>query len=318
MNTHGKSIKIFAANSNMELAKEITRYVGVPMGSSKVSKFSDGEIAVDIHETVRGSDVFVIQSTCSPVNTNLMELLIMIDAFKRASAGQITAVMPYFGYARQDRKVKARDPITAKLVADLITRAGADRVLTMDLHAAQIQGFFNIPVDNLFSMPLLAKDFIERGFVGDDLVVVSPDLGSVTRARNFAHKLNAPLAIIDKRRPRANVAEVMNIIGDVKGKRAILIDDLIDTAGTIQQGAKALVERGGAREVYACAAHGVLSGPAIERIQDSPIKELVVTNSVPLPPEKQIPKIRVLSVASLFAEAIERIYESLPVSTLFD
>lgn len=318
MNTHGKSIKIFAANSNLELAKEITRYVGVPMGSSKVSKFSDGEISVDIHETVRGSDVFVIQSTSTPVNTNLMELLIMIDAFKRASAGQITAVMPYFGYARQDRKVKARDPITAKLVADLIAKAGADRVLTMDLHAAQIQGFFNIPVDNLFSMPILAKDFIERGFVGDDLVVVSPDLGSVTRARNFAHKLNAPLAIIDKRRPRANVAEVMNIIGDVKGKRAILIDDMIDTAGTIQQGAKALVERGGAREVYACAAHGVLSGPAIERIQDSPIKELIVTNSVPLPPEKQIPKIRVLSVASLFAEAIERIYEGLPVSTLFD
>jgi ribose-phosphate pyrophosphokinase len=318
MNTHGKSIKIFAANSNQELAKEITRYVGVPMGSSRVSKFSDGEISVDIHETVRGSDVFVIQSTCSPVNTNLMELLIMIDAFKRASAGQITAVMPYYGYARQDRKVKARDPITAKLVADLITKAGADRVLTMDLHAAQIQGFFNIPVDNLFSMPILAKDYIERGFVGDDLVVVSPDLGSVTRARNFAHKLNAPLAIIDKRRPRANVAEVMNIIGDVNGKRAILIDDMIDTAGTIQQGARALVERGGAREVYACAAHGVLSGPAIERIQDSPIKELVVTNSVPLPSEKQIPKVRVLSVASLFAEAIERIYESLPVSTLFD
>ncbi|HHY81818.1 MAG TPA: ribose-phosphate pyrophosphokinase [Clostridiales bacterium] len=318
MITHGKSIKIFAANSNMELAKEITRYVGVPMGSAKVSKFSDGEISVDIHETVRGSDVFVIQSTCSPVNTNLMELLIMIDAFKRASANQITAVIPYYGYARQDRKVKARDPITAKLVADLITTAGADRVLTMDLHAAQIQGFFNIPVDNLFSMPILARDYIERGFVGDDVVVVSPDLGSVTRARNFAHKLNAPLAIIDKRRPRANVAEVMNIIGDVKGKRAILIDDMIDTAGTIQQGAKALIERGGAKEVHACAAHGVLSGPAIERIVNSPIKELVITNSIPLPPEKQVDKIRVLSVASLFAEAIERIYEGLPVSTLFE
>ena len=318
MNTHGKNIKIFSANSNMELAKEIARYVGVPMGSSKVSMFSDGEISVDIHETVRGSDVFVIQSTCAPVNSNLMELLIMIDAFKRASATQITAVMPYYGYARQDRKVKARDPITAKLVADIITTAGADRVLTMDLHAAQIQGFFNIPVDNLFSMPILAKEYIERGFTGDDVVVVSPDLGSVTRARNFAHKLNAPLAIIDKRRPMANVAEVMNIIGDVKGKRAVLIDDMIDTAGTIQQGAKALVVRGGAKAVYACAAHGVLSGPAIERIQDSPIEELLITNSIPLPEGKQIEKIRVLSIAPLFAEAIERIYEGLPVSTLFN
>jgi len=318
MNPQGRNIKIFAANSNMELAKEITRYVGVPMGSSVVSKFSDGEITVNIQETVRESDVFVIQSTCAPVNTNLMELLIMIDAFKRASARQVTAVIPYYGYARQDRKVKARDPITAKLVADLITTAGADRVLTMDLHAAQIQGFFNIPVDNLFSMPILSRHYIERGFAGDDLVVVSPDLGSVTRARNFAHKLHAPLAIIDKRRPRANVAEVMNIIGDVKGKRALLIDDMIDTAGTIQQGAKALVEKGGAREVYACAAHGVLSGPAVQRIQDSPIKEMVVTNSIPLPPEKQIGKIRVLSVAALFAEAIKRIYEGLPVSTLFD
>ena len=318
MNTHGKCIKIFAGNSNPELAKEIARYVGVPLGNAKVSRFSDGEISVDIHETVRGCDVFVIQSTCSPVNTNLMELLILIDAFKRASAREITAVIPYYGYARQDRKVKARDPITAKLVADLITEAGADRVLTMDLHAAQIQGFFDIPVDNLFSMPILAKDYIDRGFVGEDLVVVSPDLGSVTRARNFAHKLNAPLAIIDKRRPRANVAEVMNIIGDVKGKRAILIDDIIDTAGTIRQGAIALVERGGAREVYTCAAHGVLSGPAIEHITDSPIKEMVLTNTIPLPSEKQTDRIRVLSVASLFAEAIQRIYESLPISSLFD
>ncbi|HHU77595.1 MAG: ribose-phosphate diphosphokinase [Caldicoprobacterales bacterium] len=318
MNTHGKSIKIFAGNSNVELAREITRYVGVPMGNSRVSKFSDGEISVDIYETVRGSDVFVVQSTSSPVNTNLMELLIMIDAFKRASAAQVTAVIPYYGYARQDRKVKARDPITAKLVADLITTAGADRVLTMDLHAAQIQGFFDIPVDNLFSMPLFVRYFADKGFVGDDTVVVSPDLGSVTRARNFAHKLNTPLAIIDKRRPRPNVAEVMNIIGDVKGKRAILIDDMIDTAGTIQQGARALVEMGGAKEVYACAAHAVLSGPAIERIVDSPIKELVVTNSIPLAPEKQVDKIRILSIAPLFAEAMERIYEGLPVSILFD
>lgn len=318
MVTHGTSIKIFSANSNQELAKEIARHVGVPMGNSKVSYFSDGEISLDIHETVRGADVFVIQSTCSPVNTNIMELLIMIDAFKRASAAQITAVIPYYGYARQDRKVKARDPITAKLVADLITSAGADRVLTIDLHAAQIQGFFNIPVDHLVGMPILAKDYIERNFVGDDLVIVSPDLGSVTRARNFAHKLNAPLAIIDKRRPKANVAEVMNIIGDVQGKRAILVDDLIDTAGTLEQGALALLERGGAKEVYACCTHGVLSGPAIERIIRSPIKELLVTNTIPVPPEKQIDKIRVLSVAPLFAEAIERIYEGLPVSTLFN
>ncbi|HHU50128.1 MAG: ribose-phosphate diphosphokinase [Caldicoprobacterales bacterium] len=318
MIAHGKSIKIFSANSNVELAREIAKYVGVPMGSAEVTKFSDGEISMNIYETVRGSDVFVVQSTCSPVNTHLMELLIMIDAFKRASAAQITAVIPYYGYARQDRKIKARDPITAKLVADLLTTAGAHRVLTMDLHAGQIQGFFNIPVDNLFSMPLLARYYIDKGFSGEDTVVVSPDLGSVTRARNFANKLNASLAIIDKRRPRANVAMVMNIIGDVKGKRAILIDDLIDTAGTIQQGANALVERGGAREVYACAAHAVLSGPAIERIIDSPVKELLVTNSIPLPPEKQIDKIRVLSVAPLFGEAIERIYEGLPVSILFD
>lgn len=319
MNTHhGRNIKIFAANSNVELAKEITKYLGVPLGNARVTKFSDGEISMNIYETVRGSDVFVIQSTCSPVNTHLMELLIMIDAFKRASAAQITAVIPYYGYSRQDRKVKARDPITAKLVADLLTTAGAHRVLTMDLHAGQIQGFFNIPVDNLYSMPLFAREYIDRGFTGDETVVVAPDLGSVTRARNFAHKLNASLAIIDKRRPRVNVAEAMNIIGDVKGKRAILIDDMIDTAGTIQQGAKALIERGQAREVYACATHAVLSGPAIERIKDSPVKEIMVTNTIPLPPEKQIDKIRVISVAALFAEAIERIYEGLPVSILFD
>lgn len=319
MNTHhGRNIKVFAANSNVELAKEITKYLGVPLGNARVTKFSDGEISMNIYETVRGSDVFVIQSTCSPVNTHLMELLIMIDAFKRASAAQITAVIPYYGYSRQDRKVKARDPITAKLVADLLTTAGAHRVLTMDLHAGQIQGFFDIPVDNLYSMPLFAREYIDRGFTGDETVVVAPDLGSVTRARNFAHKLNAPLAIIDKRRPRVNVAEAMNIIGDVKGKRAILIDDMIDTAGTIQQGAKALIERGQAREVYACATHAVLSGPAIERIKDSPVKEIMVTNTIPLPPEKQIDKIRVISVAALFAEAIERIYEGLPVSILFD
>lgn len=317
MISHGSSLKIFAANSNPVLAKEIADHLGVPMGNSEVTYFSDGEISVNIYETVRGSDVFVIQSMSSPVNTNLMELLIMIDAFKRASAARITAVIPYYGYARQDRKVKARDPITAKLVADLITTAGADRVLTMDLHAAQIQGFFNIPVDHLVGMPILAQYYLEKDFPGEDLVVVSPDLGSVTRARKFANRLNAPIAIIDKRRPRANVAEVMNIIGDVKDKRVILIDDLIDTAGTFLQGALALMERG-AREIYACSTHGVLSGPAIERIQQSPIKELVITNSIPLPPEKRIDKIKVLSVASVFAEAIDRIYEDLPISTLFE
>src|SRR5690606_12324380 len=317
MIVHGTGLKIFTANSNEDLASSIAKQIGVPLGNSLVTTFSDGEISVNIYETVRGSDVFVVQSTCSPVNDNLMELLIMIDAFKRASAARITAVIPYYGYARQDRKTKARDPITAKLVADLITSAGADRVLTMDLHAAQIQGFFDIPVDHLRGVPVLAQYFIEKGFEGDDLVVVSPDLGSVTRARSFAHRLNAPLAIIDKRRTKVNVAEVMNILGDVEGKRAILIDDLIDTAGTITQGASALIEKG-AKEIYACCTHGVLSGPAIERIASSPIEKLVITDTIPLTPEKQIDKIEVLSVAPLFAEAIDRIYEGLPVSVLFE
>jgi len=317
MITHGTSIKIFAGNSNQALAIDIAKLAGVPMGDSKVNVFSDGEISVNIYETVRGSDVFVIQSTSTPVNDNLMELLIMIDAFKRASAGRITAVIPYYGYARQDRKVKARDPITAKLVADLITSAGADRVLTMDLHAAQIQGFFTIPVDHLIGAPLLSSYFIHNGFVDEGTVVVSPDLGSVTRARNFANRLNATLAIIDKRRLKANVSEVMNIVGDIKGKRALLIDDMIDTAGTVVHAAEALMEKG-ASEVYACCTHGILSGPAIERIEKSCIKELIVTNTIPLPLEKTISKLRVLSVASVFAEAIYRIYEDLPVSTLFE
>jgi len=317
MIAHGTSIKIFAGNSNPKLAQDIAKHVGIPMGNSDVATFSDGEISVNIYETVRGADVFVIQSTCSPVNDNLMEMLIMIDAFKRASAGRITAVIPYYGYARQDRKAKARDPITAKLVADLITTAGADRVLTMDLHASQIQGFFSIPVDHLLGVPILAQHYLERGFDNDEMVIVSPDIGSVTRARNIANRLNAPIAIVDKRRPRANVAEVMNIIGDVKGKKALLVDDMVDTAGTLVQGAEALIENG-AKEVYACATHGVLSGPAIERIQNSPIKELVITDTIPLPPEKQIDKIRVLSVAPIFAEAIDRIYEDLPISILFE
>ncbi|MDD3839005.1 MAG: ribose-phosphate pyrophosphokinase [Clostridia bacterium] len=317
MIAHGTEVKIFSGNSNMKLAREIARHVGVPLGNSKVSTFSDGEISVSINETVRGCDVFVIQSLSHPVNDNLMELLIMMDAFKRASAGRITAVIPYYGYARQDRKAKARDPITAKLLADLITSAGADRMLTMDFHAPQIQGFFNIPVDPLLGVPILAKHFLEVGLCGDKVVVVSPDLGAVTRARNFANRLNSALAIIDKRRPKPNVSEVMNIIGDVKGKDVVLIDDLIDTAGTFTNGIEALLERG-AKDVYACCTHGVLSGPALERIKKSAIKKLVITDTVPLPKEKQIDKIQVLSVAQVFAEAIDRIYGDLSVSTLFE
>lgn len=317
MITHGKNIKIFAANSNPDLAARIAERLELPVGKSSVGMFSDGEISVNLYETVRGSDVFVVQSTSEPVNDHLMELLIMIDALKRASAGRITAVIPYMGYARQDRKAKARDPISAKLVADLISTAGADRVLTMDLHAAQIQGFFNIPVDHLLGVPILAPYYAKKfGRDRDDVVVVSPDLGSVTRARNFAQRLNVPLAIIDKRRPKANVSEVMNIIGDVKDKTVILVDDMIDTAGTITHGAQALVDYG-AKEVYACCTHPVLSGPAIERIQNSPISELLVLDTISLPEEKKIDKIKTMSVAPVFAEAIERIYEDLSVSTLF-
>ncbi|OQB15571.1 MAG: Ribose-phosphate pyrophosphokinase [Firmicutes bacterium ADurb.Bin193] len=317
MIAHGKNIKVFSANANPKLAKDIANIIGVPIGNSKVQTFSDGEISVTISETVRGSDVFLVQSTSYPVNEHIMELLIMIDAFKRASAGRVTAVIPYFGYARQDRKAKARDPISAKLVADLIATAGADRVLTMDLHAPQIQGFFNIPVDHLLGVPILVPYYAEK-FAGnmDDLIVVSPDLGSVTRARQFADRLDVPLAIIDKRRPKVNVAEVMNIIGEIKDKRIILVDDMIDTAGTICQGAKALKERG-AKEIYACATHAVLSGPAVERIANSDIDELLVLDTVVLPPEKKIDKIKIMSVAPVFAEAIERIYEDLSVSTLF-
>lgn len=317
MNFHGKDIKIFAANANQRVAKQISECLGLPMGKSEVTTFSDGEIAVSLYESVRGSDCFIVQSTCAPVNNNLMELLIMIDAMKRASAARITAVMPYFGYARQDRKAKARDPISAKLVADLLTTAGADRVLTMDLHAAQIQGFFNIPVDHLLGAPLLSSFMKERiGDNADDYVVVSPDLGSVTRARNFAARIGCSLAIVDKRRQKANVCEVMNIIGDVKDKKVILVDDMIDTAGTLCNAAAAIMEKG-AKEVNACATHAVLSGPAVERIQQSVIKELVVLDTVPLTEERQLPNIKVLPVAPLFAEAIERIYEDKPVSPMF-
>lgn len=319
MNLHGKDIKIFTANSNPEVAKQIAKELGLPLGMSEVVTFSDGEISVSLKESVRGSDVFIVQSTSTPVNNHIMELLIMIDACKRASAGRITAVIPYMGYARQDRKTKARDPISAKLMADILTVAGADRVLTMDLHAAQIQGFFNIPVDHLLGVPLLVPYFKEK-FKNekDDVVIVSPDLGSVTRARNFATRFDASLAIVDKRRQKANVCEVMNIIGDVKGKKVILVDDMIDTAGTLCNAASAIIEKGGAFEVYACATHGVLSGPAIERIQKSVIKELVLLDTIVLPTEKLIEKITILPVAPVFAQAIDRIYTNRPVSTLFN
>ena len=320
MNFHGKDIKIFSCNSNIPVAKQMADALGLKLGNADVKHFSDGEIAVSINESVRGSDVFIVQSTCAPVNNNLMELLIMIDAMKRASAGRITAVIPYFGYARQDRKAKARDPISAKLCADILTTAGADRVLTMDLHAAQIQGFFNIPLDHLLGVPLLAPYF-DKKFAHnekDDVIVVSPDLGSVTRARNFAARIDAPLAIIDKRRQRANVCEVMNIIGDVKGKKCIIVDDMNDTAGTLCNAAKAIVEIGGATEVSACATHGVLSGPAIERINASVLKEVVLLDTIPLSEQKKSPKITMLPVAPVFAEAIERIYTDKPMSNLFE
>ncbi len=318
MRTHGKNIKIFAGNSHTKLAEDIADTLGVQLGKARVSTFSDGEISVDINESVRGMDVFIVQSTCSPVNNNLMELLIMIDAFKRASARSITAVMPYYGYARQDRKAKSRDPITAKLVADLLTSAGANRVLTMDLHAPQIQGYFNIPVDHLLGGPILAEYFISKGLgENDDVVVVSPDLGSVTRARKFADNLHAPIAIIDKRRPKANVSEIMNIIGDIEGKTCVLIDDMIDTAGTITNAANALKNLG-AKNVYACCTHGVLSGPAMERINKSAIEELVMLNTISLTEDKQSINIKSISVAPLFAEAIKRIYDDEPISKLFE
>ena len=316
MNTSGSEIKIIAGNSNMELAQKIADYIGVKVADCQVTTFSDGEISVNINETVRGCDVFVVQSTNNPVNENLMELLIMIDALRRASAGRITAVIPYYGYARQDRKAKARDPITAKLVANLITAAGADRVLTMDLHAAQIQGYFDIPLDHMLGGSLLANYFNEKNI--EDLVVVSPDLGSVTRSRKFANQLEGevPLAIIDKRRPKANVCEVMNLIGDVKGKNVIMLDDMIDTAGTITNAANALKEFG-AKNIYACCTHAVLSGPAIERIENSAISELIVLDTIRLPNEKELDKIKVLTVAEMFGEAIKKIFSNESVSVLF-
>ncbi|KRM09600.1 ribose-phosphate diphosphokinase [Lentilactobacillus farraginis DSM 18382 = JCM 14108] len=309
-------LKIFALNSNRPLAEKIAKTVGVPLGKTSVDRFSDGEIRINIEESIRGDNIFIIQSTSAPVNDNLMELLIMVDALRRASAGTINLVIPYYGYARQDRKARSREPITAKLVANMIQKDGVDRVVTLDLHAAQIQGFFDIPVDHLMGAPLLADHFINEGFGSDD-VVVSPDHGGVSRARALAEFLKAPIAIIDKRRPKANVAEIMNIIGDVAGKRCLMIDDMIDTAGTITLGAQALIDAG-AKEVYACCTHPVLSGPAIERIKKSPIKQLVVTDTIQLPAEKQIEKIQQVSVGPLIGDAIKRINENKPVSPLFN
>nr|AFA26301.1 phosphoribosyl pyrophosphate synthetase [Listeria monocytogenes] len=309
-------LKIFSLNSNRELAEEIAKEVGIELGKSSVTHFSDGEIQINIEESIRGCHVYVIQSTSNPVNQNLMELLIMIDALKRASATTINIVMPYYGYARQDRKARSREPITAKLVANLIETAGATRMITLDMHAPQIQGFFDIPIDHLNAVRLLSDYFSER-HLGDDLVVVSPDHGGVTRARKMADRLKAPIAIIDKRRPRPNVAEVMNIVGNVEGKVCIIIDDIIDTAGTITLAAKALRETG-ATKVYACCSHPVLSGPAMKRIEESPIEKLVVTNSIALPEEKWIDKMEQLSVAALLGEAIVRVHENASVSSLFE
>ena len=320
MIAHGKELKIFTGNANPGLANDICQSLNKELGKSEAKHFADGECSISVFEPVRGADVFIVQSTCKPVNDNLMELLVMIDAMKRASAGRITAVIPYFGYARQDRKAKSRDPISAKLVANLITEAGADRVLTMDLHANQIQGFFDIPVDNLLGAHLFANHFISKfGKGNDDIMVVSPDVGSVSRVRTFAHKLEMNMAIVDKRREKANQSEVMNIIGNVEGKDIILLDDMVDTAGSLCGAAKALVEIGGAKNVYACASHGVLSGPAIDRINDSCIKELTLLDTIPYPADKpKSDKIKYLSVAPVFAEAIERIYEEVSISSLFD
>lgn len=310
-------LKIFALNSNKPLAEKIAKVVGVELGKISVNQFSDGEIRINIEESIRGDHVYIIQSTSRPVNDNIMELLIMIDALKRASVKTVNIVIPYYGYARQDRKARSREPITSKLVANMITRAGADRILTLDLHAAQIQGFFDMPVDHLLGAPLLANYFLDNDIANEDTVVVSPDHGGVTRARKLAEFLKAPIAIIDKRRPKANVAEVMNIIGNVEGKKCILIDDMIDTAGTITLAAQAL-EDAGATEVYACCTHPVLSGPAIERIENSVLKKVIVTDSIQLTEDKMSEKIVQISVSELMGDAIKRIHENKSVSPLFE
>lgn len=312
---NGRDLQLFSLNSNPKLAEEIAEHIGVPLGKCTVTKFSDGETQINIDESVRSCDVYIIQSTSEPVNENIMELLIFIDALKRASASSINIVIPYYGYARQDRKARAREPITSKLVANLLETAGAERILTLDLHAPQIQGFFDVPIDHLVGVPLLSDYFEAKNL--EDVVVVSPDHGGVIRARKMAERLKAPIGIIDKRRPKPNVAEVMNVVGDIKGKTAIIIDDIIDTAGTIKLAADALIENG-AKEVYACCTHPVLSGPAIERLENSQIKELVVTNTIQLPDEKKIDKITELSVAPLIGEAIKRIHNEASVSVLFD
>jgi ribose-phosphate pyrophosphokinase len=310
-------IQVFAGNSNPTLAHEVCQYLGVRLGAAEVRRFSDGEINVKVADNVRGGDVFVLQSTCTPVNDNLMELLLMLDAFRRASAKRVTAVVPYFGYARQDRKVDPRVPISAKLVADLITTSGASRVLTMDLHAGQIQGFFNIPVDNLFATRVLLK-YVRERIPGDGVCVVSPDPGGVERARAFAKHINAGLAIIDKRRPRPNVVAEMRVVGEVEGQKAIIVDDIVDTAGTLGAAAKALREAG-ASDVFACCTHPVLSGPAIERVDESVLKELIVTDTIPLSEAaRRCNTIRVLSVAQLLGEAIRRTHNEESISSLFD
>lgn len=308
-------MKLFTGNANPCLASDIAKYLGIPVGDALVSRFSDGEISCAINESVRGVDVFVVQPTCAPVNENLMELLIMIDAFRRASASRINAVIPYYGYGRQDRKTRARDPITAKLVSNLLVEAGAQRVVAIDLHANQIQGFFDIPVDHLLGVPTLAE-YLKRK-VSNDSVVLSPDVGGVTRARDLAAKLGSSLAIIDKRRPEPNVSEVMNVIGDVEGKTVIIVDDIIDTAGTLVSAAKVMIEKG-AKEVYGCCTHPVFSGPALERLSASPLKEIIITNTIPHLAAQEIPKIKVLSVAPLIGEAVLRIHEDLSVSKLFE
>ena len=321
MIAYGDNIQIICGNSNPEFANTICKELGIPMSKATVKTFSDGEVSVSLEETVRGADVFLIQSTCKPVNDNLMELLVLVDACRRASAGRITAVIPYFGYARQDRKAKSRDPISAKLVANMITAAGANRVLTMDLHAAQIQGFFDIPLDHLLGNPTFVdyfmKKFPEDQFNHDDFVVVSPDVGSVGRARAFATKVHMGLAIVDKRRQKANVCEVMNVIGDVRDKTCILFDDMVDTAGSLCNAAKALVDIGGAKAVYACATHGVLSGPAYERIEESPIQEIVFLNTIPQLANTPSNKIKFLDVAPVFARAIEHVHGGTSIADLF-
>ena len=313
---NAKALRIFSGNANPDLAREIAAYLGTSVGDAAINRFNNGEVQVMINESVRGKDIFIVQPTCGPiVNDNVMELLIMADAFKRASAKHITAVVPYYGYARQDRKARGREPITAKLMADLLTTAGVTRVVTIDLHAAQIQGFFNIPVDHMPGGPILADYIKEKNL--ENPVVVSPDLGGVSRARLIATKLNCSIAIIDKRRPEPGVAEVMNLIGSVEGKTAIMVDDMVDTAGSLTEGARALMKFG-AKAVYACCTHPVLTEPAISRIEESNITELIVTNTIPLPPEKRHPKIKVLSVAPILAETILRIYNELSVSQLFE